>query len=398
MLNGRRILLIIGGGIAAYKSLQLIRELQKKGAEVLPVMTKSAAEFVTPLSVSALSKNKVFSDLFDLNDEAEMGHIELSRSSDLIIVAPATANLMAKMAFGLATDLPSTLLLATDTPVLIAPAMNVRMWEHPATQNNCKTLIKNGVHFSGPDEGDMACGEFGFGRMSEPETIVKAASDILFNGPLKGKHIVITSGPTHEPIDPVRYIANRSSGNQGSEIANALTSLGAKVTFITGPSNYKFPESCEIVTVETAIEMLDAVEANMPCDIAIFSAAVSDWRVEKKNTNKIKKNQSKDVLKINFIENPDILKTISKMKMNRPKLVIGFAAETNNLIENATEKRIRKGCDWILLNDVSPGTGIMGGNENHITLISADEIQEWPRMSKTAVAKKLGQKIVDYSK
>ena len=398
MLNGRRILLIIGGGIAAYKSLQLIRELQKKGAEVLPVMTKSAAEFVTPLSVSALSKNKVFSDLFDLNDEAEMGHIELSRSSDLIIVAPATANLMAKMAFGLATDLPSTLLLATDTPVLIAPAMNVRMWEHPATQNNCKTLIKNGVHFSGPDEGDMACGEFGFGRMSEPETIVKAASDILFNGPLKGKHIVITSGPTHEPIDPVRYIANRSSGNQGSEIANALTSLGAKVTFITGPSSYKFPESCEIIKVETAIEMLDAVEANMPCDIAIFSAAVSDWRVEKKNTNKIKKNQSKDVLKINFIENPDILKTISKMKMNRPKLVIGFAAETNNLIENAIEKRIRKGCDWILLNDVSPGTGIMGGNENHITLISADEIQEWPRMSKTAVAKKLGQKIVDYSK
>jgi len=398
MLNGRRILLIIGGGIAAYKSLQLIRELQKKGAEVLPVMTKSAAKFVTPLSVSALSKNKVYSDLFDLNDEAEMGHIELSRSSDLIIVAPATANLMAKMAFGLATDLPSTLLLATDTPVLIAPAMNVRMWEHLATQNNCKTLIKNGVHFSGPDEGDMACGEFGFGRMSEPETIVKAASDILFNGPLKGKHIVITSGPTHEPIDPVRYIANRSSGNQGSEIANALTSLGAKVTFITGPSSYKFPESCEIIKVETAIEMLDAVEANMPCDIAIFSAAVSDWRVEKKNTNKIKKNQSKDVLKINFIENPDILKTISKMKMNRPKLVIGFAAETNNLIENATEKRIRKGCDWILLNDVSPGTGIMGGNENHITLISADEIQEWPRMSKTAVAKKLGQKIVDYSK
>ena len=398
MLNGRRILLIIGGGIAAYKSLQLIRELQKKGAEVLPVMTKSAAKFVTPLSVSALSKNKVYSDLFDLNDEAEMGHIELSRSSDLIIVAPATANLMAKMAFGLATDLPSTLLLATDTPVLIAPAMNVRMWEHPATQNNCKTLIKNGVHFSGPDEGDMACGEFGFGRMSEPETIVKAASDILFNGPLKGKHIVITSGPTHEPIDPVRYIANRSSGNQGSEIANALTSLGAKVTFITGPSSYKFPESCETIKVETAIEMLDAVEANMPCDIAIFSAAVSDWRVEKKNTNKIKKNQSKDVLKINFIENPDILKTISKMKTNRPKLVIGFAAETNNLIENATEKRIRKGCDWILLNDVSPGTGIMGGKENHITLISADEIQEWPRMSKTAVAKKLGQKIVDYSK
>ena len=398
MLNGRRILLIIGGGIAAYKSLQLIRELQKQGAMVTPVMTTGASEFVTPLSVAALSKSKVFTDLFDLNDESEMGHIELSRSADLIIVAPATANLMAKMALGIASDLPSTLLLATDTPILIAPAMNVRMWEHSATQNNFKTLINNGVHFVGPDEGDMACGEFGFGRMSEPDVIVNSASNILINGPLKGKHVIITSGPTHEPIDPVRYIANRSSGNQGSAIANALVALGARVTFITGPSSLETPEICKVIKVETAIEMLDAVKTHIPCDIAIFSAAVSDWRVESLNRNKIKKKQSSDILKINFIENPDILKTISKMKSNRPELVIGFAAETNNLIENAIEKRIRKGCDWILLNDVSLGSDIMGGNENHITLISADETQEWPRMSKTAVAKKLAQKIVDYSK
>lgn len=398
MLNGRRILLVIGGGIAAYKSLQLIRELQKQGALVTPVMTTGAAEFVTPLSVAALSKSKVFTDLFDLNDESEMGHIELSRSADLIIVAPATANLMAKMALGIASDLPSTLLLATDTPILIAPAMNVRMWEHSATQNNFKTLINNGVHFIGPEEGDMACGEFGFGRMSEPDVIVKSASNILINGPLKGKHVIITSGPTHEPIDPVRYIANRSSGNQGSAIANALVALGARVTFITGPSTLETPGNCKVIKVETAIEMLDAVKTNIPCDIAIFSAAVSDWRVESLNYNKIKKKQSSDILKINFIENPDILKTISKMKINRPELVIGFAAETNNLIENAIEKRIRKGCDWILLNDVSLGSDIMGGNENHITLISADETQEWPRMSKTAVAKRLAQKIVDYSK
>ena len=280
MLNGRRILLIIGGGIAAYKSLQLIRELQKQGAMVTPVMTTGAAEFVTPLSVAALSKSKVFTDLFDLNDESEMGHIELSRSADLIIVAPATANLMAKMALGIASDLPSTLLLATDTPILIAPAMNVRMWEHSATQNNFKTLINDGVHFIGPEEGDMACGEFGFGRMSEPDVIVKSASNILINGPLKGKHVIITSGPTHEPIDPVRYIANRSSGNQGSAIANALVALGARVTFITGPSTLETPGNCKVIKVETAIEMLDAVKTNIPCDIAIFSAAVSDWRVE----------------------------------------------------------------------------------------------------------------------
>ncbi|MDB4248268.1 bifunctional phosphopantothenoylcysteine decarboxylase/phosphopantothenate--cysteine ligase CoaBC [Amylibacter sp.] len=395
MFHGRRILLIIGGGIAAYKSLQLIREFQKKGATVVPVMTRGAAEFVTPLSVAALSKNKVFKDLFDLNDESEMGHIELSRSSDLIVVAPATANLMAKMAFGVASDLASTLLLATDTPVLIAPAMNVRMWEHPATQNNVKILMKNGIHFSGPVEGDMACGEFGFGRMSEPEAIVKAASEILINGPLRNKHILITSGPTHEPIDPVRYIANRSSGNQGSAIANALIALGAKVTFISGPSISEMPKNCHIIKVETAIEMLKAVKSAIPCDVAIFSAAVSDWRVENQNINKIKKNGLNDDLKINFVENPDILKTISNLEHNRPKLVIGFAAETDNLLKNATEKRNSKGCDWILLNDVSPETGIMGGEENQITLISSSENEEWPRMSKSAVANQLAKKIVD---
>lgn len=395
MFHGRRILLIIGGGIAAYKSLQLIREFQKKGATVIPVMTRGAAEFVTPLSVAALSKNKVFKDLFDLNDESEMGHIELSRSSDLIVVAPATANLMAKMAFGVASDLASTLLLATDTPVLIAPAMNVRMWEHPATQNNVKILMKNGIYFSGPEEGDMACGEFGFGRMSEPEAIVKAASEILINGPLRNKHILITSGPTHEPIDPVRYIANRSSGNQGSAIANALIALGAKVTFISGPSISEMPKNCHIIKVETAIEMLKAVKSAIPCDVAIFSAAVSDWRVENQNINKIKKNGLNDGLKINFVENPDILKTISNLEHNRPKLVIGFAAETDNLLKNATEKRNSKGCDWILLNDVSPETGIMGGEENQITLISSSENEEWPRMSKSAVANQLAKKIVD---
>ncbi|MDA9354702.1 bifunctional phosphopantothenoylcysteine decarboxylase/phosphopantothenate--cysteine ligase CoaBC [Amylibacter sp.] len=395
MFHGRRILLIIGGGIAAYKSLQLIREFQRKGATVVPVMTRGAAEFVTPLSVAALSKNKVFKDLFDLNDESEMGHIELSRSSDLIVVAPATANLMAKMAFGVASDLASTLLLATDTPVLIAPAMNVRMWEHPATQNNVKILMKNGIYFSGPEEGDMACGEFGFGRMSEPEAIVKAASEILINGPLRNKHILITSGPTHEPIDPVRYIANRSSGNQGSAIANALIALGAKVTFISGPSISEMPKNCHIIKVETAIEMLKAVKSAIPCDVAIFSAAVSDWRVENQNINKIKKNGLNDDLKINFVENPDILKTISNLEHNRPKLVIGFAAETDNLLKNATEKRNSKGCDWILLNDVSPETGIMGGEENQITLISSSENEEWPRMSKSAVANQLAKKIVD---
>lgn len=395
MFTGRRILLIIGGGIAAYKSLDLIRVLQKRGASIVPVMTRGASEFVTPLSVAALSQNKVFQDLFDLTDEAEMGHIELSRSADLIIVAPATADLMAKMALGLASDLATTILLATNTPVLISPAMNVRMWEHASTQRNLETLRDDGIHICGPDEGSMACGEFGLGRMSEPESIADSAESILLNGPLKGKHVLVTSGPTHEQIDPVRYISNRSSGAQGSAIANALASLGARVSFVTGPSVCEMPSGCDIIQVETAAEMLNAVQESLPFDSGIFTAAVSDWKIENPTKSKIKKKESDNLPILKLVENPDLLAIISQMQAGRPKLVIGFAAETDDLLENAILKRKRKGCDWILMNDVSPETGIMGGNENDITLISDKGIEDWPRMSKRSVAKLLVEKIVD---
>lgn len=395
MFTGRRILLIIGGGIAAYKSLDLIRVLQKRGASIVPVMTRGASEFVTPLSVAALSQNKVFQDLFDLTDEAEMGHIELSRSADLIIVAPATADLMAKMALGLASDLATTILLATNTPVLISPAMNVRMWEHASTQRNLETLRDDGIHICGPDEGSMACGEFGLGRMSEPESIADSAESILLNGPLKGKHVLVTSGPTHEQIDPVRYISNRSSGAQGSAIANALASLGARVSFVTGPSVCEMPSGCDIIQVETAAEMLNAVQKSLPFDSGIFTAAVSDWKIENPTKSKIKKKESDNLPILKLVENPDLLAIISQMQAGRPKLVIGFAAETDDLLENAILKRKRKGCDWILMNDVSPETGIMGGNENDITLISDKGIEDWPRMSKRSVAKLLVEKIVD---
>ena len=395
MFTGRRILLIIGGGIAAYKSLDLIRVLQKRGASIVPVMTRGASEFVTPLSVAALSQNKVFQDLFDLTDEAEMGHIELSRSADLIIVAPATADLMAKMALGLASDLATTILLATNTPVLISPAMNVRMWEHASTQRNLKTLRDDGIHICGPDEGSMACGEFGLGRMSEPESIADSAESILLNGPLMGKHVLVTSGPTHEQIDPVRYISNRSSGAQGSAIANALASLGARVSFVTGPSVCEMPSGCDIIQVETAAEMLNAVQESLPFDSGIFTAAVSDWKIENPTKSKIKKKESDNLPILKLVENPDLLAIISQMQAGRPKLVIGFAAETDDLLENAILKRKRKGCDWILMNDVSPETGIMGGNENDITLISDKGIEDWPRMSKRSVAKLLVEKIVD---
>jgi len=395
MFTGRKILLIIGGGIAAYKSLDLIRVLQKRGASIVPVMTRGASEFVTPLSVAALSQNKVFQDLFDLTDEAEMGHIELSRSADLIIVAPATADLMAKMALGLASDLATTILLATNTPVLISPAMNVRMWEHASTQRNLETLRDDGIHICGPDEGSMACGEFGLGRMSEPESIADSAESILLNGPLKGKHVLVTSGPTHEKIDPVRYISNRSSGAQGSAIANALASLGARVSFVTGPSVCEMPSGCDIIQVETAAEMLNAVQKSLPFDSGIFTAAVSDWKIENPTKSKIKKKESDNLPILKLVENPDLLAIISQMQAGRPKLVIGFAAETDDLLENAILKRKRKGCDWILMNDVSPETGIMGGNENDITLISDKGIEDWPRMSKRSVAKLLVEKIVD---
>jgi phosphopantothenoylcysteine decarboxylase/phosphopantothenate--cysteine ligase len=395
MLQGRRILLVIGGGIAAYKSLELIRRLRERGAEVVPVMTRAAAEFVTPLSVAALSGSKIYQDLFDLTDEAEMGHIQLSRAADLLVVVPATADLMAKMANGLAGDLATTLLLATDKRVLLAPAMNVRMWNHPATQRNLKTLQDDGVLTVGPDEGDMACGEYGPGRMAEPMAIVSAITDALTNGPLRGKHVIVTSGPTHEPIDPVRYIANRSSGAQGSAIAQALVALGAQVTFVSGPASVEHPQGCKIVSVQTAQQMLDAVLAAQPADAAVFAAAVADWRVQNQTGQKIKKDSTGALPQFDFAENPDILATVSQQTTGRPPLVVGFAAETDDVLANATAKRKRKGCDWIVANDVSPETGIMGGSHNDVTVISADGSEDWPRMSKDEVARKLAAKIAE---
>ncbi|AFO92332.1 bifunctional phosphopantothenoylcysteine decarboxylase/phosphopantothenate--cysteine ligase CoaBC [Phaeobacter inhibens] len=392
MLANKRILLLIGGGIAAYKSLELIRRLQDQGAEVVPVLTKAGEEFVTPLSVSALAGQAVHRDLFDLTAESEMGHIQLSRSADLLVVAPATADLMAKMANGHANDLASTLLLATDTPVLLAPAMNVRMWQHPATQRNLEILLEDGMTCVGPDEGGMACGEFGPGRLAEPVAIVAAITARLTDGPLSGRRIVVTSGPTHEPIDPVRYIANRSSGAQGTALARALRDLGAEVVFITGPASVAPPEGVEVVAVETAQEMAEAVTAALPADAGVFAAAVADWRVTSASDRKLKK--SKDGLPVmEFAENPDILKTVSHLDEGRPRLVVGFAAETNDVVENATAKRLRKGCDWIVANDVSPATGIMGGSENAVVLISDQGAESWPRMDKGAVARQLADRI-----
>ena len=395
MLADKRILLVIGGGIAAYKSLDLIRRLREVGASVTPVMTRAAAEFVTPLSVAALAGEKVYSDLFDLTDEAEMGHIQLSRVADLIVVAPATADLMAKMAQGRADDLASTLLLATDTRVLIAPAMNVRMWGHLATQRNVVQLHSDGVMFVGPNEGEMACGEYGAGRMAEPMEILAAVKAVLNDGPLAGKHAIVTSGPTHEPIDPVRYIANRSSGAQGTAIAAALRDLGAKVTFVSGPATVAPPAGVTVVRVETAQQMLAAAEAALPADVAVFAAAVADWRVANAADKKIKKDGFGKMPSLNFTENPDILALVSQLKINRPKLVIGFAAETDSLLAHATAKRARKGCDWIVANDVSPMTGIMGGAENAVTLITDAGVDVWPRMEKTSVARLLAAKIAE---
>ncbi len=394
MLASKRILLIIGGGIAAYKSLDLIRRLQERGAQVTPVLTRAAEEFVTPLSVSALAGQKAYRDLFDLTDEAEMGHIQLSRSADLIVVAPATADMMGKMAAGLANDLASTLLMATDTPVLCAPAMNVRMWDHPASQRNLKQLKQDGIRFVGPNEGDMACGEYGPGRMSEPLEIVAAVEAQLADGPLKGKRILVTSGPTHEPIDPVRYIANRSSGAQGTAVARALAALGADVVFVTGPADVPPPQGVQVVQVETAQQMSDAVDAALPVNAGVFAAAVADWKVATASDRKLKK--SRDGLpSLEFAENPDILKRVSQMGAGRPDLVVGFAAETDDVIDNATAKRTRKGCDWIVANDVSPATGIMGGSENAVVLISNQGAESWPRMGKDMVAARLAQKIAD---
>lgn len=395
MLAGKRVLLIIGGGIAAFKSLDLIRRLRERGATVTPVLTRAAEEFVTPLSASALAARKVYRDLFDLTDEAEMGHIELSRDADLVVVAPCTADLMAKMAGGHADDLASTLLMATDKRVLIAPAMNVRMWEHPATQRNLATLRGDGILVSGPNDGNMACGEYGPGRMAEPLEIVAGIEAALMDGPLKGRHVLVTSGPTHEPIDPVRYIANRSSGAQGTAIARALAALGARVTFVTGPATVPPPEGVEVIRVETAREMLAAVEAALPADAAVFAAAVADWRMAEDVAQKMKKDGSGQVPSLQFAENPDILATVAGMGDGRPGLVVGFAAETEKVVEHATAKRDRKRCDWIVANDVSPATGIMGGSENAVVLITGEGAEDWPRMTKDQVAQRLAARIAE---
>ena len=395
MLAGKNILLIISGGIAAYKSLDLIRRMRECGASVTPVMTQAASEFVTPLSVSALAGVQVYQDLFDLTAETDMGHIQLSRSADLIVVAPASADLMAKMANGLATDLASTLLLATDTPVLIAPAMNVRMWDHPATQRNLAQLIADGVHIVGPNPGGMACGEYGPGRMSEPMEIIDAIAAHFAPHPLEGHKVLVTSGPTHEPIDPVRYIANRSSGAQGTAIAAALRDLGADVRFVTGPADVPPPNGVHVIQVESAQDMFDAVKANLDVSCAIFAAAVADWRVENASGSKIKK-QNGSLPELSLTENPDILAHVAQLGTDaRPPLVIGFAAETDDVIENATDKLARKGCDWIVANDVSPETEIMGGSENQVILVTEQGADQWPRLSKGDVAAKLAGRIME---
>jgi phosphopantothenoylcysteine decarboxylase/phosphopantothenate--cysteine ligase len=388
-----RILLIVGGGVAAYKSLELIRLLAKSGVRTRAIVTESAKHFVTPLSIGALTEDKVYSELFDLTDEAEMGHIQLSRSADLVVVAPATANLMAKAANGLANDLASTALLATDKPVLMAPAMNVRMWLHAATQRNKALLEADGVRFIGPDEGAMACGEFGPGRLAEPIIIHDAIMAFFRQGdraaPLAGKRIVVTAGPTIEPIDPVRFLSNRSSGKQGFAIAGALAQLGADVRLVTGPVALADPPRVRVTRIETAREMLAACESALPAEAAICVAAVADWRPETVADVKIKKGRSGPPA-IALAENPDILATLSR-HAQRPALVVGFAAETNDVEEHARAKLAKKGCDWIVANDVSGD--VMGGSENQVAILRADGVEHWPRMSKDAVAHKLAHVV-----
>ena len=397
MTDGEKsILLIIGGGIAAYKSLELIRELSRRGVKSRVILTKAGAEFITPLSVASLSGEKCHTELFDLTDEIEMGHIELSRSADLVVAAPATADLMAKAANGAANDLASTALMATDKPVLFAPAMNVRMWENPATQRNLKTLKGDGALFIGPNEGDMACGEFGPGRMAEPIEIADAVEAYFAKsaqGPLTGKRILITAGPTHEPIDPVRYIANRSSGKQGYAIAAALRNLGADIVLVTGPTSVTVPAGMETIRVETARQMMEASKAALPVDCAICCAAVADYRPSIETDHKIKKERG-GLTTIPVAENPDILKTISQMKSGRPRLVVGFAAETDDILGHAESKRTRKGCDWIVANDVSPGAHCaMGGARNAVILITDKGDETWPELPKDEVARRLADRI-----
>ncbi|MES1201401.1 MAG: bifunctional phosphopantothenoylcysteine decarboxylase/phosphopantothenate--cysteine ligase CoaBC [Pseudomonadota bacterium] len=387
----KRVLLIIGGGIAAYKSLELIRRLKERDAQVCVVMTEAAQHFVTPLAAQALAGERVFADLFDPAEEFDVGHIRLARDSDLIIVAPATADLMAKAANGLASDLASAVLLATDKPVLMAPAMNPRMWANPATQRNFAALQADGIRFVGPNAGEMAeRGEAGVGRMAEPEEIRDAALALLNDGPLKGKRAIVTAGPTIEALDPVRFLSNRSSGKQGYAIASALAALGAEVTLISGPTALAAPPGVTRIDVESAREMLAAAQAALPADIAVMVAAVADWRPAKTAAEKIKKSKAA-IGDIALIENPDILATLSKPGKKRPKLVIGFAAETQNVEANARAKIAKKGCDWIVANDVSGD--VMGGGENQVLLITRDSAEAWPRMSKEAVARQLAARI-----
>ena len=390
-MSDKRVLLIVGGGIAAYKSLELVRLLRKAGVGVRPILTAAGREFVTPLSLSALAEDKVYSDLFDLTDEAEMGHIELSRSADLVVVAPATADLMAKAAHGLAGDLAATTLLATDKPVLMAPAMNVRMWEHPATRRNLATLKADGVRFVGPDEGAMACGEFGYGRMAEPAAIFAAImAELQGARPLAGKRAIVTAGPTAEAIDPVRVLTNRSSGKQGFAIASALAALGAEVTLVAGPVSVATPPGVRRIDVETARQMLAACESALPADVAVCVAAVSDWRPETEGSVKMKKTGDTPPT-LSLVENPDILATLSKAA-TRPRLVVGFAAETNDVESYAQAKLARKGCDWIVANDVSIA-GTMGGDDNAVSIVSRDGIERWERTAKSEVARRLADRI-----
>jgi phosphopantothenoylcysteine decarboxylase / phosphopantothenate---cysteine ligase len=390
-VSGKTILLIIGGGIAAYKSLELIRLLTGRGVGVRTIMTKAAEEFVTPLSVASLTGQKVHTALFNLTDEIEMGHIELSRAADLLVVAPATADLMAKMAHGSANDLASTTLLATDKPVLIAPAMNVRMWHHAATQRNLQQLKRDRILTVGPNEGDMACGEYGLGRMAEPAEIVAAIEMALAPKQqlLKGKKVLITAGPTREAIDPVRYISNYSSGKQGYAIAAAAVALGAETVLISGPVDLPIPPGVQMIPVTSAVEMLAASERELPSDIAIFTAAVADWRVAQEKNQKIKKS----IPDLQFVENPDILQTIAKRASKRPTLVVGFAAETENLLDNARDKLKKKGCDLIVANDVSKERGVFGGEQNTVQLVSASDVESWGLMSKQDVAQRLMKQL-----
>lgn len=397
MLKNRKILLIIAGGIAAVKVPDLIRRLRDQGANVRCVLTEAGAQFVTPMSLAALSGEKVYQDLFSLTDESEMGHINLSREADAILIAPATANMMAKMTHGMADDLATTALLAADKPVLIAPSMNVMMWNHPATQDNLETLKNRGVTVVGPGAGDLACGEVGDGRMAEVPDIIAALAHHFETqrtaGPLSGRTALVTSGPTHEPIDPVRYIANRSSGKQGHAIADALAQLGASVTLVTGPTQQPNPVGVQVVGVETAKDMLSACTDALPVNIAVCAAAVADWRVDHQNTSKIKKKNG-DVPALRLTENPDILATLSALTDQRPELMIGFAAETENVVKNGQTKLTSKGCDWIVANDVSAG---IGGDNNAVHLITGDGVDSWPTQSKAAVASQLAARIADHT-